>query len=383
MLAAAAGGLAAVAAPGAARAAQAPAPGPVGHLGWWPWWLGDAWHALDARALSRVVWFDAPVDADGRVAARDPHAQRHALRAALPPQCRLEVAVTVLGAGAFEAVFAHAGRTARLHDDAVAMVRGAGRSSAAFDGLQLDVEVFDAASPGALARFGAFVDRLRATLDAHAPGATLSAFVNAGPHAPWTRASSARLDHVAAQLYDAHWAGSDRAGPIVERAPGHPYAVGTTLARLDALGVPRARVALGAPLFGYEWPVESDRWGARTRGEGSVTPWADTSATWLPTLRRSATGGARRHGLDRDAGRTPRYRWRDADGWHQGWFEDADSLDAKLVGLRASGYGGLAFFPLGYDGGRLQAAMTRRWRAARLAPAPAPSAARHADASRS
>ena len=113
MLAAAAGGLAAVAAQKASPAATATAPGrvgdpaatpaarapvrdPVGHIGWWPWWLGDAWRALDARALSRVVWFDAPVQDDGRVSARDPHAQRHALRAALPPRCRLDVAIAMV-----------------------------------------------------------------------------------------------------------------------------------------------------------------------------------------------------------------------------------------------------------------------------------------------
>jgi spore germination protein YaaH len=58
---------------------------------------------------------------------------------------------------------------------------------------------------------------------------------------------------------------------------------------------------------------------------------------------------AAEHGARRDpASGVPWYSYRDADGWWQGWFEDAESLRAKYDFVRSRGLGGIAIFPLAY-----------------------------------
>jgi len=85
----------------------------------------------------------------------------------------------------------------------------------------------------------------------------------------------------------------------------------------------------------------------------------------MPNDRLAASVLALRHGLMRDAEHTPYYAYRDGAGWRQGWFEDLESLMRKLAPERGAGYGGLAFFPLGYDKGEIVAPLLRWWRAPR------------------
>ena len=49
--------------------------------------------------------------------------------------------------------------------------------------------------------------------------------------------------------------------------------------------------------------------------------------------------------------------FRDESGWHQGWFEDATSLEAKYRFVREAGLGGIAVFPAAYANEELWAAL--------------------------
>ena len=82
----------------------------------------------------------------------------------------------------------------------------------------------------------------------------------------------------------------------------------------------------------------------------------------MPDDRLAATELSRRHGLRRDGEGTPYYVHREGSQWIQGWYEDVDSLSRKLAPERAQAYAGLAFFPLGYDGGEVLDGLLRWWR---------------------
>lgn len=68
----------------------------------------------------------------------------------------------------------------------------------------------------------------------------------------------------------------------------------------------------------------------------------------MPELPR-AFEQASRYGVRRDpASGSPYYTFQDSTGWHQRWFEDAESLRAKYKFVRENGLGGVALFPLAY-----------------------------------
>ena len=117
---------------------------------------------------------------------------------------------------------------------------------------------------------------------------------------------------------------------------------------------------MGTPLYGYEWPTVTGDAGSRTRGPGKTITLAPIAATILPDIRTNARGQTARHGVRRDAAsRSPYYVYRDSTGYHQGWYEDAESMAEKVRYAREHSLGGLVFFPLGYDDGALVRAARR------------------------
>jgi spore germination protein YaaH len=135
------------------------------------------------------------------------------------------------------------------------------------------------------------------------------------------------------------------------------------LARLAALGVPRSRMLLSVPLYGWQWTSASERPGAAARGKARLLTYAETPPSLMPNDRLAARTLAARHGVRRDSEVTPYYAHRQDGQWVQGWYEDLQSLMHKLGPERARGYAGLAFFPLGYDAGEIVEPLLGWWRA--------------------
>ena len=337
--------------PALARAQTPRAPSAVGYL---PWWMAPGWRELRLQALERLVAFDAPIGADGALERRAWHKLAPGLDASAR---RVELALTLIGEGDFERVFARAALRERLLGDCERAL-----DEAWLAGLHLDIEGYGAATPGAIAGFRGWLAALDTA--ARARGKTLSAFFPASDEfSAYDAAAAARIAWWVAQLYDAHWAESKVTGPLVTRSEANPVGVPRALARLAALGVPRSRMLLSVPLYGWQWASSSDRPGASAFGKAKLLTYASTPSALMPNDRLAATALAAEHGLRRDAERTPYYAYRAAGRWVQGWYEDLASLTHKLAPERPRGYAGLAFFPLGYDGGEIVEPLLRWWRA--------------------
>jgi Glycosyl hydrolases family 18 len=338
-------------APALGRAQAPQAPAAVGYL---PWWMAPGWRHFGLQALERLVLFDAPIGGAGTLERRAWQKLAPGLEAS---GRSVELALTLLGESDFERVFAHAARREQLLGECERYL-----DEAWLAGLHLDIEGYGAATPGAIAGFRAWL----AALDeaARARGKTLSAFFPASDefHA-YDAAAAARMAWWVAQLYDAHWADSTVTGPLVTRNEANAVGVPRALARLAALGVPRSRMLLSVPLYGWQWASASERPGAAAYGKAKLLSYAETPAELMPNDRLAATTLAAEHGLRRDAERTPYYAYRAAGRWVQGWYEDMASLTQKLAPERSRGYAGLAFFPLGYDRGEIVEPLLRWWRA--------------------
>jgi len=315
--------------------------------GYHPYWAGDAWTAYPFDVLDELYYFELEVSGEGGIldAHGWPGAWTEMVRRARSAGAQVVPTLSMHDPEAFEVLFSDAGRVDRLVGTVIDLVA----TTPAISGVHLDIEVFEPVVPAARDGYTAFVARLARRLRDEHPALSLSVFTLAFDFDDvYNEAAIGQIaDFVVVQGYDYASAESLNAGPV--GALGGPGALTweAALRRYDALGVPRGRIVMSVPLYGYEWPVISDEPRAATRGPGVTIPYSAPDSV-LPALPR-ALAQASRHGVRRDGeSGSPYYVYRDGDGWRQGWYEDAESLRAKYDFVRANGLGGVALFPLAY-----------------------------------
>ncbi|UCC25981.1 MAG: hypothetical protein JSU98_02555 [Gemmatimonadales bacterium] len=316
--------------------------------GYHPYWAGDAWREYPSDHLRQLFFFElelapdgSPGDLHGWPHEWDPLVAHHVSRGV-----QVVPTVTLHGSGAFAQLFSDPLAVDRAVEGLLDLLR----DSPEIRGLHLDVEVFEPVPREARDGYTAFAAGLRAGMQAMDPGLGLSIFTLAFDDADAynERALAAIADFLVVQGYDLHDRTDTRAGPVAALRGWGRLNWETVVARYDALGIHRSRLVMGVPLYGYQWPTETELPGSPTRGEGVAAPLA-APVSVLPNSPR-AWREAARHGTQRDPeSGIPYYVFRDAGGgWVQGWFEDRQSLREKLEFVRAHGLAGVALFPLAY-----------------------------------
>ncbi len=313
--------------------------------GYYPYWMKDEWRKVDLGLYDRVFFFDVPIGEPTMQTGGWPQDWQKLIAAA--KVTHLQPAFTLFDAAEFERIFADPARRARLWVDMLALSDRA-------DGMQLDVEIFGSVSEKAVQGYRSFVKAI-----SQAPGRqgkSLSLFVltedSAGLYDSETLKAA---DYVVIQGYDAHWKGSRQSGPVALLQGASPDSWISSLKRYLSLGVPRNKIIMSVPYFGYEWPTLSDAPGALTRGAGREISYAPLPTGLVPEVVASAQARIKQYGLRRDPqSGSPYYAYRDETGWQQGWFEDETSLSAKFAFVKAEHLAGVAVFSLGYDGGYFQ-----------------------------
>lgn len=329
------------------RPPGAPAP-PDGKFvaGYHAWWTGDSWDSYPFDLLDRLYFFEIEARADGTLERHGwPERWQPLLDRASSSGVPVTPTVSMHDAEGFELLFSSEAATDSLTAAVLALLRETPDAA----GIHLDFEVFRPVVDEARAGYSDFVGRLGDRMKADFPGRLLSVFTLAFDidDAYDEPALAAHADYLVVQGYDYHSAGSERAGPVAATEGWGSLNWSTVLDRFDAFGVPRRKLVMAVPLYGYEWPVESGEAGAATRGGGVTIPLR-AAPDVRPELPR-AEAQALLHGVERDSeSGTPWYRYRASDGWRQGWFEDSESLRRKFDFVRREGAGGIAFFPLAY-----------------------------------
>lgn len=218
------------------------------------------------------------------------------------------------------------GRRAQLESSIVALVTQSG-----YDGVDLDFENVSASSRG---DFTAFVQELGAQL--HQQGKLLSVTVmpklsEPGPASDGGSASqdyaaiASSADRVRIMAYDYHYSGG---------APG-PVAPADWIDRLLAFAttvIPKEKLVLGVPAYGYDWAPT----GADTHGQSVLFDKAMAIA--------GGTGSA--VGID-GASAEPNFQYSAGGVTHYVWFENAQSLSAKLDLVNKYDIAGIAIWRLG------------------------------------
>lgn len=329
--------------------------------GYHAYWTGDAWSEYPMDVLDELLFFEIEVGGDGAILDGHgwPERWRGMLASARDEGVQVVPTVSMHDPAAFEALFSNA----RSVDALVATLLGLLVESPDLSGLHLDVEVFQRVSPEARDGYTAFVARLAERMRTLHPTLSLSVFVLSFDvdDVYNEQALGQVADFVVVQGYDYHSMGSATAGPVGPVAGWDGLNWEAVLERFDGFGVPRDKIVMSVPLYGYEWAVASEEPGASALATGVIVPYSAPDDV-LPEAPRASDRVAE-HGARRDAASgSPYYVFRSEEGWIQGWYEDAESLRLKYRFVRENGLGGIALFPLAYGTEELWEELRRAFR---------------------
>jgi len=318
-----------------------------------PWWAGKAWRMYDWDGLDEVYFFDIELDGNGYFkAAHDwPLAWLDMIQQAKTAGVAVAPTITLSNRQDFVELFGNRYNWNLLIQNILEAVRITDAPV-----VHLDIEIFESVPSYAREGFTEFVATLRKRLRERGGPQELSMYLLA--HDPGDVFDERRLarwvDYFIVQGYDLHWADGAVAGPVAPISDWDGAGWNAILRRLDEEGIPRKKLIMAIPFYGYEWPVESPDPGAPVRGKGRAITYAPVDTLQMPTFKIAALDRIRTYGFERDPkSGSPFYVFQDSTGWYQGWFEDPESIRRKIAFIKEQGLAGVAVFSPAYDNGTL------------------------------
>lgn len=172
-----------------------------------------------------------------------------------------------------------------------------------------------------------------------------------------------KLDYLVVMGYDFHRPSSDFAGavaPIGSKAGERN--LGEVVQKVAEADIDEKKVIMALPLYGYEWQVEGEEANGRTIGLGwmvsyregmekydkdskwdelTMSPWISTSEVVTKTRNKRVLVNKKWRTVKEQYQETVHY---------QAYFENERSLGAKMDLVVESGFGGVGFWALGYEG---------------------------------
>ncbi len=219
--------------------------------------------------------------------------------------------------------------------------------SRGFGDLNLDIESFTPASESARAAFTMFVSTVAADVRQAALG-TLTVEIPpialTGNYIIDPQAVGAIADYIVLMTYDYHYLGSYLAGPVAPIGGGGEIReFDVEMSVKEAINViAKEKLLLGIPLYGYQWETVSEKPGAATIPSGASTA---SSRRVAELLAGCATCSA---SLDPVSGE-PVVVYQEGDYYNQIYYENQESLAAKLALASRYQLGGVALWALGYE----------------------------------
>ncbi|MEK7565523.1 MAG: glycosyl hydrolase family 18 protein [Patescibacteria group bacterium] len=216
--------------------------------------------------------------------------------------------------------------------------------------VNLDFEYVGVPPNYMVENFSNFVSELTTAI--HQQGGTLS--VATLSDAVWKvrlydiKTISKSADYVIVMAYDFTRLNSQAAGPIAPLfgKEKYEYDVYSTIADYLRESSP-AKIVLGVPFYGYEWPVLNNQPNSFVLGASSFGPALSTYKRTLETISKTNSSV----NFD-DYSKSPWFSYFDKDSrtWRQVWFENERSLGLKLDFVNQANLSGIAIWALGYDG---------------------------------
>lgn len=308
-------------------------------FGYHPYWMGSAWQNYQWNLLTDLCYFSYDTDpATGNPSTTNEFETAAVIDTALAHGVKVHLCVTLFSGHAL--FFGNPQAQQTLIGNLIALLIQRG-----IQGINIDFEAVPASQQESLT---AFMLQLSAALHTIIPGAELSI---AAPAVNWDNtwdmlAIAPALDLVMVMAYDYYWGGSDLAGPVSGFWPltsSFNYGVNKSLTYYQSQGVPAAKLLLGLPYYGREWPVNANTLPAGTTGSGTAVTYRN--------VRSNSSGFYTPSNLYWDARSYNPYYSYFNNSWRQCFFDDVRSLGAKYNLVNRRNTAGIGIWALGYDNG--------------------------------
>lgn len=172
------------------------------------------------------------------------------------------------------------------------------------------------------------------------PGAEISM---ATPAVDWSGSWDLKIlselcDYLIFMGYDYYWKGMTTAGPVAP-LQGENYNVTRSVSNYLASGVVPAKLMLGVPWYGYDWPVVSSSRKAAATGTATsrLYPAAEQIAYDNGKIFDNTTG-------------VPYSAYKVSNQWRQLWYDDLQSLGMKYDLVNQKELAGIGIWALSYEG---------------------------------
>lgn len=330
--------------------------------GFQPFWTLDTAYPAYAEYLSTLNFFSLQLNADGSIKTKNgPYESepgfaqlqtdrvQSMLSDAASEGVRLALTVQMVDEDAIIALLAEPEQSANsMMDEVVPIMQQNG-----FTELNVDIESFIYAPPERQQAFARFLQTVDERMTEENLGIVSVDVVPISVFAP--RLTDLRLiepyvDLIILMTYDYHTTGSPVSGPVAPVGGGgstREFDITVTLEEAIRL-VPREKLLLGIPLYGYEWDTLAPSYYAPAiPGTGKIRTHAEVVQE-LASCSDCA--------VDRDQETLQPFvaiPQETADGdsfYRQIYYEDEESIAYKLRLAQAYDIHGLAFWALGYEG---------------------------------
>jgi MYXO-CTERM domain-containing protein len=296
--------------------------------GYYASWAGEVGD-LPWDRLTHVAIFDVELTSTGELTRTSNWTSRAAEAVALaePYGVKVHLAVTCFSASVMAQVLDDPNKRVAAADALAQLVDDYGGH-----GVSVDFEGMDAAQRDGLI---AFVGEVKQRVDE---------VTVATPAVDWNGAYDydalvAASDGLFIMGYDYHWRTGDPGpvAPLVGGTPWGQYSLEWSLTDYETWGAPPEDVILGLPLYGYSWPSTSTNVPGAATGQADSVLYADAAA--------EVDGYGRQFD---DITTTPYYF---PSSSRQNWYDDLESLDAKIGWAVEQGVRGIGFWAVNYEGG--------------------------------
>ncbi len=309
-------------------------------VGYLPYWKYNSesynYTMLNYDLLTQINYFSVELDSNGNIMEDNGWPRPQLVDFANSQGVKVKLCATLFGSAAVAGLLSSAANRQRAIGNLLAAVQAGGA-----DGVDIDFEPLPAGQKDNLITF---MQTLTDTFKANLPGSIVTVAVPAVDWSDrWDFGSLAQIvDGLFIMAYDYHWSGSETAGPI---SPLEGFSRDVTWTINDYLSETdhnAAKLILGLPYYGYDWPVTGSTIYAPTTGKGTAR------------IYEAAYDLALIHGHQWDSNSsTPWFNYQD-DGFRQVWYEDSLSLSLKYELARDQDLAGVGMWALGYDGQRTE-----------------------------
>jgi len=294
--------------------------------GYHPYWEDDPTE-LDFSRLTHLAIFDVGLEEDGSLSStsRWTSTAPDVVPLAHAAGVKVHLCVTSFDDDVMAAVLPSPTLRAAAIDAMVTLVDDVGA-----DGVNIDFEGMDSALKDDLVTF---IEELKLETDE---------VVLATPAIDWSGAYDYdRLAEASDGLfimgYGYYWSGGNPGpnAPLFAGDPWHSYSLEWSVNDYLTYDATRDKIILGLPLYGHEWPTESDD-----------IPGTATGSASAVSMSAAVSIGEDEGALWDEASHTKYVLWSDA----QLWYDDTETLRPKIAWAVENNLQGIGFWALGYEG---------------------------------